>query len=175
MPSGARCKSPLLKDQPFCYFHSSLRNAGSKKGRPKKSLPLPSVEDTRGIQIALTQVLGALGSSSLNSKQAGIYLYGLQIATKLAGRTAAPEARDIVRSLSSDAVGDALAPEAVQCEPAVDCDSCEKYHECVLPIRQRKAFSQAEAWENEPRWQGPDARAESEEEEENDEELIPER
>ena len=134
MPSGARCKSPALKDQCFCYYHWRLRSAGSTKRRATKCLSLPSLEDPRGIQIALMQILGALGSRPLDNKRAGLYLYGLQLATQLAARASAP--RDVVRSLSSDAEsGEILAPETVQCEPGAECDSCVTRDECVLPAR----------------------------------------
>ncbi len=136
MPSGAKCKSPALKDQSFCYYHRRLHSLGPAKGRPKKSLPVPSLEDPRGIQIALTHALGAIGSSPLDNKSAGLYLYGLQIATQLTDRASVPEPRDVVRSLSTDAGSDEiLAPESVQCEPGAECDSCPKRDDCVLPAR----------------------------------------
>lgn len=134
MPSGARCKAPALKHRSFCYFHWRLRSAGSTKRSAKKPLRLPSLEDPHGIQIALMQILGALGSPSLDSKRAGLYLYGLQIATQLTARVSAP--RDVVRSLSYDAQsGEILAPETVQCEPGTECDACATRDECVLPAR----------------------------------------
>ncbi len=182
-PSGSKCKSPALKDQPFCYHHWHLHSVRPPKGRPKKSLPLPSLEDPQGIQIALTNVLGVVGSSPLDNKSAGQYLYGLQIATKLADRASVPEPCDIVRSLSNDADGtEVLAPEAVQCEPGAECDSCPTRDDCTLPARiayldarhssaqalkdfqkqqreieQPEPFSQARAWASEPQWEGPPA------------------
>jgi hypothetical protein len=181
MPSGTRCKSPALKDKSFCYYHWRLRGVGSAKARPKKSLPLPSLEDPQGIQIALTQILGALGSSSLENKRAGLYLYGLQIATQLTARASVPAPGDVVRSLANDtAGGEPLAPKTVQCEPGAECDDCATRDECTLPrriayldtrqsnaralkdlrkrefeIEEVEPISQALQWATEPRWEGP--------------------
>ena len=180
MPSGAKCKSPALKDKAFCYYHWRDRSAGSKKGRPKKSLPRPSIEDPQGIQMALAQILGALGSSPINQKSAGLYLYGLQIAAQLAARASVPGHGEVVRSLSNDAAGENLAPETVHCEPGAECDSCATREECIRPdrlayldarvintetlkkLRAREKreiegiqpFSQALAWASEPEWEG---------------------
>jgi hypothetical protein len=131
------------------------------------------------------QILGALGSPSLDSKRAGLYLYGLQIATQLAARASAPQ--DVVRSLSNDAhSGEILAPETVQCEPGAECDACATRDDCVLPARvahvaARQFYAQAlkdlrdreqrefergkgsplsaliDQWTNEPEWEDPSA------------------
>lgn len=136
LPSGLKCKAAALRDKCFCFHHWRLRTAGHTNGRPTKSLPPPSIEDLQGIQIALTHVLADLGSSPLDSKSTGQYLYGLQIATHLATRASVPDPGNVVRSLSSDpAGGEDLAPEAVQCEPGPECDSCATRDQCVLPAR----------------------------------------
>ena len=182
MPSGAKCKSPALKDKPFCYYHRCLHGVRPAKGRPKKSkpLPLPSIEDPQGIQIALTHALGEIGSSPLDDKSAGRYLYGLQIAAQLVARASVPEPRDIVRSVSNHPGRGDLAHETVQCEPGAECDSCPTRDDCVLPrriaylaerqssaqalkdlqkqqreIEQPETFSQALAWASEPQWEDP--------------------
>ena len=84
MPSGARCHSPALRDQPCCYFHTNLRRSTAPKGKfEDQSLQLPTLEDSSAVQLALTQVLGALSSSQLDARRAGLLLYGLQIAAKI--------------------------------------------------------------------------------------------
>ena len=182
MPSGAKCKSPALKNQPCCYFHSRLRSRASNQSFREPSLDLPPLEDPQGIQIALSQVLSALRSPWFDSRRAGLYLYGLQIATQVAARASVPPTSDLVRSLSDDADnGETLAPETSQCDPGPECDSCSTREECVLPariayvaarqfytealkkLRKReqseiegvRPFSQALAWASEPEWQGP--------------------
>lgn len=187
LPSGVKCKAPALRDKCFCYYHWRLRPAGRTKGRPRKSLPPPSIEDPQGIQIALTQILAALGSPSFESKRAGLYLYGLQIATQLAARASVPVPGDVVRSVSDDAAGsEILAPETVQCEPGTECDSCATSDECALPVRiaylgarqsnahalkeirerERREIEESQKspltalidqWTNEPEWEDPSA------------------
>jgi len=155
MPSGLRCKSPALKGKWFCYFHAPLHTADTPKRRAKNSLRLPSLEDQQGIQIALMQILDGLASPSFADKRAGLYLYGLQIATQLAARASVPDPRDVVRSLADDAPeGEDLAPEAVQCDPGAECDSCATRDKCSRPDRpQSSFFSQALAWAAEPDWE----------------------
>ncbi|MGC1421591.1 MAG: hypothetical protein WA815_04530 [Terracidiphilus sp.] len=89
MPSGKKCHSPALRDKPFCYYHTNLHRLGDPSSPEAKQHLLP-IEDTSGIQIALTQVLGALNSPHMDTRRAGLLLYGLQIATQLASRVAAP-------------------------------------------------------------------------------------
>lgn len=83
LPSGVRCKSPALRGMSFCYHHESLRRFSSLNSSPEKQpLQLPSIEEPRGIQIALAQILAALASGRIEPRRASLMLYGLQIATQ---------------------------------------------------------------------------------------------
>ena len=132
MPSGKKCHSPALHNQAYCYYHNNLR----RYSRPPvgDNLSLSSIEDNRGIQIALTQVLTALNSPYMDTRRAGLLLYGLQIATQLANRTSGLEPDEAVRTCD-DSTGAALAPGKTVCEPPRDCrnctrqDTCENYEE----------------------------------------------
>ena len=84
MPSGLRCHSPALRDESFCYYHSSLHRSTAPKGKfDDQSLQLPTLEDSSAVQIALTQVLSALGSSQLDSRRAGLLLYAFRSQLRL--------------------------------------------------------------------------------------------
>ncbi len=127
MPSGKKCHSPALQNQVYCYYHKNLH----RYNRPAASdnLTLFEVEDNRGIQIALTQVLTALNSPHLDTRRAGLMLYGLQIAAQLANRTSDLEPHEAVRTCD-ETTGIALAPEKTVCEPSRDCLKCANQHTC---------------------------------------------
>ncbi len=127
MPSGKKCHSPALHNQAYCYYHNNLR----RYSRPPagNNLTLPSIEDNRGIQIALTQVLTALNSPYMDTRRAGLMLYGLQIATQLANRTSDLEPKEAVRACD-ESTGAALAPEKAVCEPPRDCRNCPRHDTC---------------------------------------------
>ena len=136
MPSGARCHSPALRDQPYCYFHTSLhRSAAQKSVFDDPSLTLPALEDSSAVQIALTQVLGALSSSKLDPRRAGLLLYGLQIAAQITSRPATRRSTDFVRSVCYEKDGNVLAPERTACDPPADCFNCPKRDDCLNPLR----------------------------------------
>ena len=117
MPSGNKCKSPALRESAFCYYHVNLRRATGPKG-VFDSIELPPLEDSCGLQIALAQVLDAVIHQRIDSKRAGLLLYGLQIAAQLNARRT--DAANPVRELCHDDHGNTLAPEEPVCEPGED-------------------------------------------------------
>ena len=131
MPSGKRCKSPALRDLPYCYFHNSLhRSREAPRGSENEPLDLPVLEDASAIQIALSQVLTALGTSRLDSRRAGLFLYGLQLASQIAARPSERVPADSIRSVCNDVDGKDLAPEKSVCELPKDCRTCPTGSEC---------------------------------------------
>lgn len=134
MPSGARCQSPALRGAIYCYFHNNLHAHGNPSAASRTEiLQLINIEDTRGIQLALTQILHCLGDTRLDSRRAGLYLYALQIAAQLTQQDTTPEPLQIVRETSCDLEGQRTAPERVRCDPGLDCDTCAKREKCYLP------------------------------------------
>jgi hypothetical protein len=90
MSSGRFCKSPALNDDDFCYFHRAARERAKRQARharQQKPLQLPLLEDREAIQLAIGDVLNALLNDRIDTKKAGLLLYGLQ--------TAAGNARDL--------------------------------------------------------------------------------
>ena len=136
MPSGLKCHSPALLNEFFCYYHTNLRRSTAPKGVfDDQSLKLPALEDSSALQLALTQILGALGSSKLDARRAGLLLYGLQIAAQITARPSTRRPTDFVRSVCNEEDGDALAPEKTTCEPPTDCYNCPKRDDCLNPMR----------------------------------------
>jgi hypothetical protein len=127
MPSGRKCHSPALRGQAYCYYHTNLR----RHGRPPSTdnLTLSSIEDHRGIQIALSQVLSVLNSPYLDTRRAGLMLYGLQLAAQLAKHNSEFEHVRVVRTCD-ESTGVALAPEKTVCEPPLDCRKCPRMETC---------------------------------------------
>jgi len=91
MPNGAKCHSPAMRGMAYCYFHTPGRRSAQGQGRAqKKPLKLPVLDDRTAIQIAVTQVLNAIGSSKISRRSAGQLLYGLQIASEVLRRPGRP-------------------------------------------------------------------------------------
>jgi len=132
MPSGAKCHSPALQDAPYCYFHARLhRLSAAQVAGSEEPLNLPVLEDRSAIQLALSQVLKALGSASLDPRRAGLLIYGLQIASQNVERKVDIDSKAAVRSLALNGDGEELAPERLVCEPPEDCSACARRKKCV--------------------------------------------
>jgi len=130
MPSGKRCHSPALSDKAYCYYHLNLRRLRDPASRDAQQLPIPAIEDANGIQIALTQVLSALNSPYMDTRRAGLLLYGLNLAAHLTSRISAPEPSECIRALPSENESELLAPVVAVCEPPDDCLQCAQWETC---------------------------------------------
>lgn len=137
LPSGRKCHSPALKGQVVCYFHHRLESVRLDGTRAdKEPLKLPSLEDARGIQMALTQILSALGSGRINPKLAAVYLSGIRLALQALKHAAAPAPIETVRALDQcDRAGTYIGPEQTHCDPYVDCATCKTKDTCLNAAR----------------------------------------
>jgi hypothetical protein len=84
MPTGRRCQSPALRGMCYCYYHQKLQKARNASKYANKRLKLASIEDPKGVQTAIVQVCEALGKARIDSGQARVLMYGMQLATQLA-------------------------------------------------------------------------------------------
>ena len=133
---GHKCKAAALRGQPFATTTSTFVDPPRPKGVfDDQSLKLPSLEDSSAVQIALTQVIGALSSSKLDARRAGLLLYGLQIAAQITVRPATRKSTDFVRSVCYEEDGNILAPERTACDPPADCFNYPKRDDCLNPLR----------------------------------------
>ena len=131
MPNGCKCHSPALRGKPFCYFHTRLHGLAAKPAAaPGAPLKLPILEDRSAIQVALAQVLDALGSSRIDPRRAGLFLYALQIASRNVERDCDIVPITTVHSITHTDTGDELGPEIKKCEPPEDCSDCDKRDTC---------------------------------------------
>ena len=89
--SGGRCRAAALRNENFCYYHLSQRHQSI-------TLDLPPLEDRTSIQIAVSRVLASLAAGLIDRRDAGMYLYGIQIAaSNLPHDTSQIEPRSDVR------------------------------------------------------------------------------
>jgi hypothetical protein len=86
-------------------------------------LDLPPVEDTESIQLALIDVLQALATNQLDTKRAGLLLYGLQVASSNARKMHLPIGG--VRTVTYTTEGAPLAPQ----DYGYDVEDYEEEHE----------------------------------------------
>jgi len=90
MPTGRNCHSPALRGMAYCHSHQKLHKALNRSKHSNNHLQLASIEEPGGIQLAITQVFDALGKARIDDRKAHILMYGLQLATQLAAKTACP-------------------------------------------------------------------------------------
>jgi len=109
---GHRCGSKCLRNQDFCYYHYGARQA---KPLPdlyrdtQSSFDLPAPEDRSAIQAGIGLILQRIANGCLDSKRAGLLLYGLQIASlNLPKAPATPE--EPVEEITIDEQNQTLAP-----------------------------------------------------------------
>ena len=131
MPSGNKCRAAALRGTPYCYFHTRVHHFAKAKPEPKNApLKLPVLEDRSAIQLALAQILDALASARIDSKQAGLLLYGLQIAsTNISGDASVPTGA--VMSVTRTRDGGELAPQEFACDSPGDCKECAGRERCL--------------------------------------------
>lgn len=80
--SGGKCGSPALRDKPYCYFHTRLRERAARPPSPYLAIDLPTTLEDRGsIQLALSEIVCAIADNRLDNRRAGMLLYALQIAS----------------------------------------------------------------------------------------------
>lgn len=136
MPTGKRCHAVALRDKSYCYYHQRLHTSinASKHTRPK--LKLASIEDAKGIQTAVLQVVEALRKSRIDAREAATFLYGLQIAAQL---TKSPALLGSPRMQHISAAPDgSLSAADPSCKSPLDCRDCPLSEVCPKEKKQSK-------------------------------------
>jgi hypothetical protein len=131
LPQGSRCHAVALKDSPYCYHHDRIHRALLRqRSAPKDKLELPILEDRRSVQIALSQVIGALAAGRIDGANAGRLIYGLQVAAQHAPVFVGSPIGEQVGSVIRTDDGDELAPENIKCFKGDNCATCPFLDEC---------------------------------------------
>jgi hypothetical protein len=131
--SGKKCGSPALKDQNFCFYHTTARkrqkraadNQPYDRANPKNTaLALPSLDEGDAIQLAISEVVLALASNAIDPRRARILLYGLQIAsqhyrhkTSKAEQAQAQPAHTLIREAVPQEDGSEIGPAKQSPDP----------------------------------------------------------
>jgi len=113
---GRRCASPCLRHEEFCYYHHTTRTpvAKPKARRSRRStFHLPQPEDRSAIQSSIGEVLRRIAGNEIDSKRAGLLLYGLQIASINLPRAASPSRSNRSRRYDEDIPEITLVEEIV--------------------------------------------------------------
>ena len=131
MPNGVCCHSPALRGTYFCYFHTRLHRQAAKQSRGQvEPLKISLIEDRCAMQVAVAQIMNALTSKTINSREAGILLYALQIASQNVPHNPNILQVNAVKSVTLSPEGEELAPERVVCSPGNDCPNCDVRDRC---------------------------------------------
>jgi hypothetical protein len=123
---GGRCQSPTLRGgsgpEHFCYYHHTTRRPiPTTELRSRKShracrepFHLPVPEDRLAIQHAISDVLQKIAANEIDTKRAGLLLYGLQTASSNLPRERGNQGPygPIVEEAVLDPLHGLLAPEA---------------------------------------------------------------
>src|SRR5215472_9963176 len=84
--TGARCDSPALRGEQFCYFHQHAHRGVRRPARSRLH-PIALIESEEAIQASLMEVINGLLRNTLDVKRAELILRALHIAVKNARRT----------------------------------------------------------------------------------------
>src|SRR5947207_11485034 len=89
--NGTQCGSPVLRNGEYCYFHRRWRmttvDLSHSAHHVTTEFVLPVLEDADSIQITLGQIMRMIVCRQVDTKSAGLLLYGLQIASANLRRT----------------------------------------------------------------------------------------
>ena len=102
--NGTQCGSPALRNGEYCYFHRRWRmttvDLSHSAHHVTTEFVLPVLEDADSIQITLGQIMRMIVCRQVDTKSAGLLLYGLQIASANLRRTRfEPYHRDVMVDL----------------------------------------------------------------------------
>ena len=108
---GRRCGSPGLRNEDFCFYHRTDRPTTHAHTHHDRycSFDLPRIEDRASILVAIEHVLQRLANDVLDTRRAGLLLYGLQTACQTLPKEDGPKrdaepVEEIIRHPSLGAV-----------------------------------------------------------------------
>jgi hypothetical protein len=112
-PNGLRCDSPALKQAYFCYFHTKIHTVGAEPNLKYGPMLLPAPEGSAAIMLSIAKINDGLLSGRIDTKQAGVLLYSMQVASQHIGPHRRSEIDQTIESMTIAPNGDELAPEEI--------------------------------------------------------------
>ncbi len=98
-----------MQDTAFCWFHQNIRKRAKREWT--EPLALPTLEDPESVQLALGEILTRLADGRMEPRNAGVLLYGLQIASTNLRKTNLHRSNsDLVTHIDTDLEDGDLAP-----------------------------------------------------------------
>jgi hypothetical protein len=123
--TGARCDSPALRGEQFCYFHQHAHRGVRRPSRSRLH-PIALIESEEAIQASLMEVINGLLRNTIDVKRAELILRALHIAVKNA-RHAKFEAFEPVREIPeyAEPASESLASLAGRAKAPVSTSSVD--------------------------------------------------
>jgi len=128
---GRQCGSRALRGELFCYYHHTTRppkkvSSFGAAGGPAFALErdtlstfdLPLPDDRASIQACIGLILQRIAHGQLDSKRAGLLLYGLQIASLNLPKPTAAQSTEPIEEFILDPTHGPIAPETELQPPA---------------------------------------------------------
>ena len=88
LTNGRKCRAAALRDKPYCFHHAKLHFLSSARQRELKS---SGSADLGTLCRATAKALEALSSPIVDSRRAGLLLYGIHLAANLEKRMSAAQ------------------------------------------------------------------------------------
>ena len=85
MTNGRKCRAAALRHKPYCLHHAKLHFRTAAKRRLKESTG-SDLHDLDALCRATAKAVEALTSPMVDTRRAGLLLYGIQLATNLQKR-----------------------------------------------------------------------------------------
>ena len=85
MTNGCKCRAAALRHKPYCLHHAKLHFRTSAKRRMKEFTG-SDLHDLNALRRATAKALEALSSPMVDTRRAGLLIYGLHLAANLEKR-----------------------------------------------------------------------------------------
>jgi len=129
--AGNAARLPSVASRFATSTHVCTASPPSPQPRPALHSSSPSLKIEAPSRSRSPRFLTHFGSSQLDPRRAGLFLYALQIASQNVDHRCDIIPCTTVHSITHTAAGDELGPEVVNCDIPEDCSTCDETESCV--------------------------------------------
>jgi hypothetical protein len=148
LTNGSKCHTVALRDKPYCHHHMNVHRLMAAVRIPskakEKTFEFYFPDSRASIQLALFQVVNAIGSSQVSPKRAGSLLYSLQIASQNVDRDSEVVPLETIHCITLAEDGDEYGPECESNGP-YGCGRCAELGNCPVTAVPESACSAEKA------------------------------